>query len=324
LCEAPAATVVNNCAAALMLVIRLFAGHRERNEVLISRGELVQIGGGFRVPEILRASGARLREVGTTNRTTPDDYQSAIGERSAFILCVHRSNFYMAGFVQSPTVQELSDLARPVGLPLVVDLGSGATFPTKQLGGGEQEPIVAQTLAQGADLVTFSGDKLLGGPQAGIIAGETKAVASLKRHPLFRALRCDKLTLAALEATVELHLSGREMEIPVRRMLAIPLAELESRAQRIVSALAEVGIPAAIGKSEAQVGGGSLPRTLIPSICVELADDSTAPLLADRLRLGNPPIIGIIRDRRLRLDLRTVAAEQDELLVTAVGKAFRA
>src|SRR3954447_24512946 len=210
LCEAEAATVVNNCAAALVLVLRHFASRPPQTEVVISRGELVQIGGGFRVPEILEASGAALREVGTTNKTTLDDYRGAVCPQTAMVLKVHRSNFYMDGFVESPPSGQLAALAGEARVPFVEDLGSGATFPTESLAAdpatAEHEPTPAEVLRQGADLVCFSGDKLLGGPQAGIIAGKAAHVAALKKDPFFRALRCDKLVLAALQATVDLHL----------------------------------------------------------------------------------------------------------------------
>src|SRR4051794_30427755 len=210
LCEAEAATVVNNCAAALLLALRHFASRPPRVEVVISRGELVQIGGGFRVPEILEASGASLREVGTTNRTALDDYRRAVCPQTAMVLKVHRSNFYMGGFVESPPSEQLSALAREANVPFVEDLGSGATFPTESLSKdpaiAEHEPTPAEVLRQGADLVCFSGDKLLGGPQAGILAGRRDLVAALKKDPFFRALRCDKLILTALQTTVDLHL----------------------------------------------------------------------------------------------------------------------
>ncbi len=216
LCGAKAATVVNNCAAALVLALRYFAAKPPRNRVILSRGELVQIGGGFRIPEILEASGADLAEVGTTNKTTADDYRRAIDDRTAMILRVHQSNFYMEGFVESPALPALATVAREGGVPLVVDLGSGATFDTRSLG-EEHEPTPANTLANGADLVAFSGDKLLGGPQAGILAGRAPLIAALKKEPFCRALRCDKLILAALQTTVDLLLDDRLDEIPIRR-----------------------------------------------------------------------------------------------------------
>lgn len=208
LCGAEAATVVNNCAAALVLILRHFTAGA-RKQVVISRGELIQIGGGFRIPDILESSGARLREVGTTNKTSLSDYARALGRETALILKVHRSNFFMGGFVESPSTEDLAALARKRRVPFVEDLGSGAVVATEDFGVDEHEPTAAGVLKRGVDLVCFSGDKLLGGPQAGIIAGKAKLVTALKREPFFRALRCDKLVFAALQATADLYLAGR-------------------------------------------------------------------------------------------------------------------
>jgi len=227
LCQAEAATLVNNCAAALVLIANHFT--RSKKEIVISRGELVQIGGGFRIGEILEASGAKLREVGATNKTTLADYQRAISRETALILKVHRSNFFMSGFVASPTNAEIAALARKKRIPFVEDLGSGATIATETIG-SHHEPTAPESLKAGADLVCFSGDKLFGGPQAGIIAGRRKIVDELKRQPLFRALRCDKLTFAALQTTVDLHLNGVISEIPALALLQIPKDELRARA----------------------------------------------------------------------------------------------
>src|SRR6266513_1385225 len=224
LCQAEAATVVNNCAAALVLIVRHFTA--KKNEVIISRGELVQIGGGFRIGEILEVSGAKLREVGATNKTTLADYARAISQQTALILKVHRSNFFMSGFVESVSTAELSALARKKRLPFVEDLGSGAMSATEQIGLHHHEPTPAEALKDGADLVCFSGDKLFGGPQAGIIVGRKRLVAALKSEPLFRALRCDKLVLAALQTTVDLHLNQVTSEIPALALLQIPKDEL--------------------------------------------------------------------------------------------------
>lgn len=304
LCKAEAATVVNNCAAALVLILRHFT--RSKPEVIISRGELVQIGGGFRIPEILEASGARLREVGTTNRTTADDYGRAIGRETAMILKVHRSNFFMRGFVGSPTTLELAEVARKKRIPFVEDLGSGALIRTEAT-----EPTPTELLRDGVDLVCFSGDKLLGGPQAGIIAGKARLVAALKREPFFRALRCDKLVLSALQATVELYLSGREREIPTFAMMRATVDELSSRAARIAAQLG--GSEVSIGRVTSQVGGGTLPQAAIPSIALELSSNK-----ATRLRRRTPPILGYIERGRLKLDLRTVLPSQDAELVAAL------
>lgn len=322
LCGADAATVVNNCAAALVLILRHFATRKGRREVVISRGELVQIGGGFRVPEILAASGARLREVGTTNQTTLDDYRQALSSRTAMILRVHRSNFFMGGFVRAPAAAELSALAREAAVPFVEDLGSGATFDTRGLGGGEHEPTPTSALADGADLVCFSGDKLLGGPQAGIIAGRKTFVHALKKQPFFRALRCDKLVLSALEATVDAHLAGQQpAEVPAHAMMRLTVEELRPRAQHIVDAITSPQLVAKVGHCQSQVGGGSLPQTLLDSVAVDLLPHGrqSAEQWAKALRLRRAgPIIGLVTESRLRLDLRTVFPTQDEALITAL------
>src|SRR5204862_5236037 len=229
---AEATTAVNNCAAALILILRHFTA--KKKEVVISRGELIQIGGGFRIPEILEASGAKLREVGTTNKTSVEDYVRALGPDAALILKVHRSNFFMGGFVESPSTETLAKLARTKRIPFVEDLGSGAIVATEKLGAMEHEPTPNETLRSGVDLVCFSGDKLLGGPQAGIIAGKRRHIAALKREPFFRALRCDNLILTALQTTVDLYLAGKSSELPVLAMLEVTNDELRIRAERLL------------------------------------------------------------------------------------------
>jgi len=329
LCGAEAATVVNNCAAALVLILRHFAATLPRTQVVVSRGELVQIGGGFRVPEILQASGATLREVGTTNKTDVSDYARALGKQTALVLKVHRSNFFMTGFVESPERTALAALARKHRLPLVEDLGSGAMFPTESFAAGrdstEHEPTPAESLKDGTDLVCFSGDKLLGGPQAGVIAGRAKHVAALKRDPFFRALRCDKLVLSALEATVDLHLSGRAGGIPTVNMAQIPADTLRSRAEKLAQLLNALNLPltAAVGQGKSQVGGGSLPRTVIPSATLDLVPGNMPlPALAAALRRGSPPVVGYASGGRLKLDLRTIFPRQDADVVAAVRSAM--
>ncbi len=321
LCGAEAATVVNNCAAALVLVLRQFASTDPRREVIISRGELVQIGGGFRIPEILEVGGATLREIGTTNKTSISDYSRAINRRTALILKVHRSNFFMSGFVESPLTDQIAKIARKARLPCVEDLGSGAMFPTESLAtGGTHEPTPAEVLRQGVDLVTFSGDKLLGGPQAGIIAGRAKMVAALKRHPLFRALRCDKLVLSALQETVELHLRGQLDAIPIIEMMRASIDDLRTRATNLMELLREVPANVSIGSCESQVGGGSLPQLRIASIAIEIRPrDVTPQELAARLRRNTPPIITTVSAGRVRIDLRTVFPRHD----LALGDALR-
>jgi L-seryl-tRNA(Ser) seleniumtransferase len=322
LCSAEAATVVNNCAAALLLALRHFT--RRKREVVISRGELVQIGGGFRIPEILETGGAVLREVGTTNQTTLHDYARAIGPETGLILRVHRSNFFLAGFVESPGTPELAALARRKRLPLIEDLGSGAAVATEKLGPMEHEPTPAEVLKHGVDLVTFSGDKLLGGPQAGIIAGRARFIKSLKREPFFRALRCDKLILSALQTTVDLYLDGQAPQaLPVLTMVRTSLEELRRRAENIIKAAGGLPAQLTVGSGKAQMGGGTLPRSIIPSVTVDIQPQTLAlPALATALRQGIPPVVGYTAAGRFKLDLRTVFPSQDPLVVRALRAAL--
>jgi L-seryl-tRNA(Ser) seleniumtransferase len=317
-CGAESATVVNNCAAALLLALKHFT--KVKREVVISRGELVQIGGGFRIPDILEASGAKLREVGTTNQTQLRDYAHAFGPETALVLKVHRSNFFMGGFVDSPTTEEIAALARKKRLPFVEDLGSGAAIATEKLNGLEHEPTPAEVLRRGVDLVTFSGDKLFGGPQAGILAGKARLIAALKREPFFRALRCDKLVFSALQTTVELYLEGgTEQQIPVIAMLHTPIEELQARATQMVAALKGLPCQAAVGQGKAQIGGGTLPHSTLPSCTVDLRPRALSLAeFAGRLRHGNPPVIGYIAAGRFKIDLRTVFPFQDEDLIRVV------
>lgn len=318
LCGGESATVANNCAAALLLILRHFT-RNARKEVIISRGELVQIGGGFRIPEILEASGARLREIGTTNMTSLRDYAKAIGKETALILKVHRSNFSMGGFVESPLTAEIARLSRERRIPFVEDLGSGAVLNTEELASIDHEPTAAEVLAQGAHLVCFSGDKLFGGVQAGIIAGRQKLVKALKQDPFFRALRCDKLILSALQTVVDLYLNKAENRIPLLEMLQAPLEELRRRADKLLQTLADQPVTTRIGEGKARIGGGSLPASALASITLDLVPRNLE--LADfaaRLRLGSPPVIGYISGGRYRLDLRTVFPRQDEDMARAI------
>lgn len=326
LVDAEAATVVNNCASALVLILRLFIANTGKKEVLISRGELVEIGGGFRVPEILEASGAVLREVGATNKTSLEDYARAIGPSTAMLLKVHRSNFWMEGFVESPATEEMAVLAKHHGLPLVEDLGSGAMVATETLAPIEHEPMPGEILKQGVDLVCFSGDKIFGGPQAGMIAGRADLVQALKKEPFFRALRCDKLILSLLETTAQTYLDARtEGEIPalpLLEMLRVPVESLRERAEAIGAQLNHLPLTWALGTSMAQVGGGTMPKSAIPSITLDLQPERLkAPAFARRLRLQAQPVIGYIADDLFRLDLRTVFPRQDDLLVQAIQTA---
>jgi L-seryl-tRNA(Ser) seleniumtransferase len=335
LCHAEAATVVNNCAAALVLIVRHFIRTKGRArslphaglkpEVIISRGEMVQIGGGFRIGEILEAAGARLREVGATNKTTLADYSRAISSQTALILKVHRSNFFMSGFVKSPASAEIASLARKKRIPFVEDLGSGAVMATEQIGLYEHEPTAGEALKAGADLVCFSGDKLFGGPQAGIIAGKKRFVSTLKREPLFRALRCDKLIFAALQATVDLHLNQSTSAIPALALLQVPKDELRARAAAMFGRLRGLPLQITIGRGKAKVGGGTLPRSLLSSITIDiLPDNCSVQEFASMLRRSVPPIVGYVANERLKLDLRTIFPHQDDLVVDAIRTACTA
>jgi L-seryl-tRNA(Ser) seleniumtransferase len=296
---AEAALVVNNNAAAVLLALAALA---EGREVLVSRGELIEIGDGFRIPEVLARSGARLVEVGTTNRTRAADYQRAIGPDTALLLRVHQSNFRVVGFAEQPATAELAALAARHDLPLVDDLGSGVLSNTVLLG---DEPSARAALADGADLVCFSGDKLLGGPQAGIVVGRAELVERLRRHPLQRALRADKLSLAALEGTLALYLEPERAlrEVPVLRMVAEPLEDVRRRADRLATLSGGTA-----EETVARVGGGALPLTELPSFACAVEEELAAPL-----RLGDPPVVAVVRDGRTLLDCRTLAdAELDE------------
>jgi L-seryl-tRNA(Ser) seleniumtransferase len=317
LCGAEAATVVNNNAAALVLILEYFC-RSEDSEVIISRGELLQIGGGFRIPEILEARGARLREVGTTNQTSVSDYARAITRHTALILKVHRSNFFMDGFVESPSTEDVAALARKKRVPFVEDLGSGAIVQTQAVAGVEHEPTPAEVVKRGVDLVCFSGDKLFGGPQAGIIAGRKRAIDGLKREPLFRAMRCDKLILSALESTADSYLRG-ETRIPVLEMMHVANDELRSRADRIVAALKGRQLRLRVGEGRAQIGGGTLPRSALSSVTIEVSHPKIgAQALATVLRSQSVPVIAYVGRGNLKLDLRTVFPHQDAAVIRAL------
>jgi L-seryl-tRNA(Ser) seleniumtransferase len=297
---AEAALVVNNNAAAVLLTLAALA---EGREVIVSRGELIEIGDGFRIPEVLARSGATLVEVGTTNRTRLADYERAIGERTAALLRVHQSNFRMVGFTEQPRVQELARLAERSGLALVDDLGSGALVETGD------EPTASASVAAGAHVVTFSGDKLLGGPQAGVAVGHSDLIERMRRHPLQRALRADKLTLAALEGTLALYRAGSR-DLPVLRMLDEPPEAVRGRAERLAELTGGV-----VQETVARSGGGALPVTELASFACAL------PLeLAELLRRGEPAVIGIVRDDRLLLDCRTLSDAEVEEVAEAVDQ----
>jgi L-seryl-tRNA(Ser) seleniumtransferase len=300
---AEAALVVNNNAAAVLLALAALA---EGREVVVSRGELIEIGDGFRIPEVLVRSGARLVEVGTTNRTRASDYERAIGLETALLLRVHQSNFRLVGFSERPQLVDLAAIASRAGLPLVDDLGSGALAPVGD------EPTPAESLRAGADLVCFSGDKLLGGPQAGIVVGQAELVERLRRHPLQRALRADKLTLAALEGTLALALDpDTRGRIPVLRMLHEPLSQVRARAERLAD-LVGGDVEETVGR----VGGGALPLAELPSAACAVEEE-----LAERLRLGEPPVVAVVRDGRVLLDCRTLTDAEVEEVAAAVSAA---
>ncbi len=335
---AEAAVVVNNCASAVLLALSALSerlpGRREgaplpiaepgaagRPEVLVSRGQLVEIGGGFRVPDVLRRSGADLVEVGTTNRTYLADFIGALSPRSRIVLSVHRSNFRLEGFVHDATLAELCDLGRKAGVWVVDDVGSGALFPTAPFGLGE-EPTVADRVAAGADVVCFSGDKLLGGPQCGVLAGRREAIDLCRRHPLLRALRVDKVTLAGLIATLAHHERGEALrEVPVWRAIAWSEEEVRARAASWLAALALPG--AELKDSRSAVGGGTLPGVTLPTTVLALPPGD-ADAIAARLRAADPPVVARIEEGRVLLDPRTVLPGEDDAVLAAVRGAVAA
>jgi L-seryl-tRNA(Ser) seleniumtransferase len=306
---AEAALVVNNNAAAVMLALAALA---ERREVIVSRGELIEIGDGFRIPDVLTRSGARLVEVGTTNRTRAADYEAAIGPETAVLLRVHQSNFRVVGFTERASTASLAAVARRAGLPLVDDLGSGVLLASNTVVLAD-EPSARQSLEAGADLVCFSGDKLLSGPQAGIVVGRADLIERLRRHPLQRALRADKLTLAALEGTLALYLHPERAlaEVPVLRMLAEPVDAVRARASRLAEA-----VGGAVEKTVARVGGGALPLAELPSFACAVEE-----ALATPLRMGDPAVVAIVRDGRTLLDCRTLTDAEAEEVAHAVTRA---
>lgn len=316
---AEAALVVNNNAAAVLLVLHALA---RRREVIVSRGELVEIGGSFRLPEVFKTSGAKLVEIGTTNKTHRDDYRMAIGNRTAAILKVHSSNYRVMGFTRSVTIKELAPLCRQQGIPLIYDLGSGALVDLQQWQ-LPAEPLAPQALLDGADIVTFSADKVLGGPQAGIIIGKTLYLDKIRRHPLTRALRCGKLTYAALEATLRLYLQPESLpqHLPVLHLLTTPLEQLRQRAQTLVETLTTNAVEARIVPSTAQMGSGALPLEPIPSLAVELTPRKfSAATLARKLRQNAPPIIGYVQNEKVFLDMRTVEPSELTEIIKAINK----
>jgi L-seryl-tRNA(Ser) seleniumtransferase len=306
---AEGALVVNNNAAAVLLALAALA---EGREVLVSRGELIEIGDGFRIPDVLERSGARLVEVGTTNRTRAADYERAVGPDTALLLRVHQSNFRVVGFTERATTEALAAVARRAGLPLVDDLGSGALEASNSVLLAD-EPSARDSLSAGADLVCFSGDKLLGGPQAGIVVGRADLIERLRRHPLQRALRADKLTLAALEGTLALYLDPERAraEIPVLRMLEEPADTVRARAERLAGL-----VGGELVETVSRVGGGALPLAELPSFAAAVEEE-----LARALRAADPAVVAIVRDGQTLLDCRTLAEEELEEVAAAVAAA---
>lgn len=311
---AEAALVVNNNAAAVLLMLSVLGRDRE---VIISRGQLVEIGGGFRIPEILKTSGARLVEVGTTNRTHLVDYEGAIGQSTALLLRVHSSNFRQIGFTAAVSLADLVALGKAHGIPVVDDLGSGTLLDTTQFGLG-YEPRVQDSIQAGATLVTFSGDKLLGGPQAGLIVGTKQAVDQLRSYPLTRALRVDKTTLAGLSATLSHYLRGEAVwAIPIWRMIAAQPERLAERSRRWAARLDAAGFPAAVKSGRSTIGGGSLPEETLPTMLLVLPG-LPADALAARLRKGHPAVVARIVEDAVCFDPRTVQPDQDDALLGAI------
>ena len=309
--------VVNNNAAAVLLTLNALG---EGGEVIVSRGELVEIGGSFRIPDVMAKSGAVLREVGTTNRTRIADYEQAITERTKLLLRVHRSNFQIVGFTEQPSLQELGELGRRRNIPVMEDLGSGELFDLRQVG-INGEPMIAESLGAGMNVVTYSGDKLLGGPQAGIISGDRELVARIRSNPLFRALRVDKMFYAALEATLLAYLREDYDAIPTLRMMRVSVDDLQHRAEHVTRHLriSSPKLDVEVVETQAVLGGGSAPGTTLPSRAVAVRSAAySADEILERLRRCGMPIIARVEDGRVLLDLRTVWPEQDELITAAL------
>ena len=311
------AVVVNNCAAATFLALNTLA---EKREVVVSRGELVEIGGGFRIPEILEKSGAALHEVGTTNRTRAADYENAVNEQTALLLRVHQSNFSIEGFVERPLLKELVELAKTLGVPLFEDLGTGLVSRLDEAGIANQ-PTLLESIRAGVDLVAVSGDKLLGGPQCGLLVGRTDLIARIRKNPLLRAFRVDKLTYAALEATLFEYLTGSREALPLMRMLDIPAEAIEKRCRAIVDSLRSARVTATGIEVESVVGGGTAPNARLKSHAVSVRHSLlAADELLKKLRGGDPPVVGRICEDAVVLDLRTVPAEMDDTIARAIDQ----
>ncbi|MCL2281339.1 MAG: L-seryl-tRNA(Sec) selenium transferase [Dehalococcoidia bacterium] len=313
------ALAVNNNTAAMLLVLIALAGGKE---AIISRGELVQIGSGFRIPEILEQSGVVLREVGTTNQTSARDYEKAINNRTGIIVKVHQSNFVQKGFVSQTSIEELSILARKAHLPLVYDLGNGVLLDTAAFG-LEHEPTVTEALRDGADIVCFSGDKLIGGPQAGIIAGKHEYIRLMLNHPLLRVIRLDKLSAIALEATIKSYLANTAVtDIPIWQMIGLKIEDLRVRARIVARILKAHGIDASVQDGICLVGGGTLPEQGLPTALIRLTPSGAVDEIALKLRLSSPPLITRVEKDAILIDLRTVYTDQDALLPGIITAAW--
>ena len=309
--------VVNNNAAAVLLALNTLG---EGGEVIVSRGELVEIGGSFRIPDVMTKSNAVLREVGTTNRTRVGDYERAITEKTRILLRVHRSNFEITGFTEQPRVDELVELSRQRAIPLMEDLGSGALISLDSLG-VSGEPSVLDSLRAGVDIVTYSGDKLLGGPQAGILSGRSDLIARMRSNSLFRALRVDKLTYAALEATLMAYVEGDHEAIPTIRMMRLSREEVGKRAEAVARRVRSLKLSVEVIDGESVIGGGAAPSAVLPTRLLAVSAESlSADELVSRLRLSTPPVIARVEEGHVLLDLRTVFPEQDEVLVQALSQ----
>ncbi len=318
---APAAVAVNNCAAALVLALRYFT-KGEKKEVIVSRSELVEIGGGFRIPEIMETSGATLVEVGATNKTHLHDYESAITENTALILKVHRSNFYIEGFTDEPEITELRDLAKKHQLPLMQDIGSGAVMHTDELAPIDHEPTPQKSLKDGIELICFSGDKLLGGPQSGILAGHSEHIMGIKKEPFFRAVRCDKLILTVLQECIDSYLESLSSKdtsnVPMLDFMRKPAEEIHARVSAAVSLLKETAADIQIVESIARTGGGTMPKAEIPSAALSIKPSQmSVTKFATKLRLEHQ-IVGYTENNRYSFDLRTLFPHQDQQLVDAI------
>lgn len=304
--------IVNNCAAATFLALNSLA---DRREVLVSRGELVEIGGGFRIPEILEKSGAVLREVGTTNRTRAEDYENAVNEQTALLLRVHQSNFSIEGFVERPSLNDLVQLSRTLGVPLFEDQGTGLISRLEHIGISGQ-PVIQDSVAAGVDLIAASGDKLLGGPQCGLLIGRTDLIAKIRKNPLLRAFRVDKLTYAALEATLFEYLAGPSDALPLARMLRVPAIEIEKRCNAIAASIRSERVRSSVVEVESIIGGGTAPSATLKSFAISLQHrELGADELLRKLRECDPPLIGRIAEDAVLLDLRAVPAHLDDSII---------